>query len=137
MYLFIFFFQIFNLFIIPSLTSEEVFYPFTSDPIDVVIPSIEKDAMTLELCIAGIRKNCSSIRKVIVVSSKQLTHKAEWFDESRYPFSKKDVAFYLSKGVSQRTSSLLQQQDSRLGWYYQQLLKLYAPFVIPDISPNV
>jgi Family of unknown function (DUF6492) len=24
-----------------------------------------------------------------------------------------------------------------VGWYYQQLLKLYAPFVIPDLSPNV
>ena len=65
---------------------------FPSDPIDVVIPCLEKDLDTLPLCIRGIRENCAGIRKIIVVSEKQLTDAADWFNEAKYPFNKKKSA---------------------------------------------
>jgi len=91
--------------------------------IDVVIPAHEKDVDILDHSIKSIRKNIPNVRRIIVVSKKQFTQKAEFFDESKYPFSYKEIS-ELSHNV-------------RVGWHYQQLLKLYAPFVIPDISDNV
>lgn len=106
-------------------------YVFANDPIDVIIPSTEKDKDTLALCIAGIKENCRNIRRVIVVSSNKLTDEAEWFDEKKYPFSKYDVAleiFHQNQEMARRHN---------MSWFYQQLLKLYAPYVIPGISSNV
>ena len=117
-----------------SATAQE--YPFYADPIDVVIPCVEKDLRTLELCIAGIRENCANLRRIIVVSRKRFTDSAEWFDEGQYPFAKKEVEFHLLRGTNLRGNALLEAR-ARVGWYYQQLLKLYAPFVISDISSNV
>lgn len=116
-------------FTLPTWPEEFQFYDFEGDPIDVVIPCAEKDSRSLDFCIAGIKANCSKIRRVIVVSSRRLTNQAEWFDEALYPFSKKAVASELVRGA--------QKDPSRVGWYYQQLLKFYAPFVIPEISTNV
>lgn len=120
-----------------SLWAEHKKFQFDHEPIDVVIPSIEKDLDTLNLCIAGIKANCVQIRRVIVVSARPLTDQAEWFDEALYPFSKMDCALDLMKGDKKAARDLVKKPSSRLGWYYQQLLKLYAPFVIPGISSNV
>lgn len=117
------------------LGQAEVF-SFSNDPIDVVIPSVEKDLLTLQLCIAGIRKNGANVRRIIVVSKNKLTDQAEWFNEKMYPFSLSDVALALAKGDRQKQELLL-QKGGRAGWYYQQLLKLYAFLVIPDISSNI
>lgn len=103
--------------------------------IDVVIPCHEKDIRTLELAIEGIKKYGTGIRRVITVSSKRLTDKAEWFDEASYPFSKQDIAYAIFK--DKEAAEQYYQHGSRLGWIYQQLLKLYAPIVIPDISSQV
>lgn len=114
-------------------------YSFTDEPIDVVIPSIEKDLPTLELCIDAIKRNCK-VRRIIVISNNQLTDKAEWFDEKKFPFSKSDVALWLLKGnkqLAQEFLSLRKPDITSVGWYYQQLLKLYASFTIPKISSNV
>ncbi len=111
-------------------------YQFHADPIDVVIPCVEKDLKTLELCISGIRENCANVRRIIVVSQKQLTDSAEWFDESLYPFTKREVETQLLEGANLRGKALWDAR-ARVGWYYQKLLKLYASFVIPDISSNV
>ena len=113
-----------------------VVYPFRPDPIDVVIPSTHKDLATLELCIKGIKQNCQ-VRRVIVVSSEKLTDNAEWFDETAFPFSKSDVALQLHNNQEKNAAQYYLYSKSRLGWYYQQLLKFYAPFVIPGISSNV
>lgn len=115
----------------------KILYNFTNDPIDVIIPCSTKDLETLELCIEGIRKNCTAIRRVIVVSPEKLTEKAEWFDEKNYPFNKTDVALSLVGGDSNVAKRYLNSPRSRIGWYLQQLLKFYAPFVIPGISSNV
>lgn len=121
---------------ISLLSAEKMIYPFSNSPIDVVIPCVEKDLQTLDLCIQGIRENGVNIRRIIVVSQKPLTDKAEWFNELNYPFSLQDVAAALADYDPPLTERLL-QKGSRAGWYYQQLLKLYAPLVIPNISPNV
>lgn len=97
--------------------------------IDVVIPCTEKDLETLPYCIDAALKNIENIRRIIIISSERLTDQAEWFDEALFPFSKEEVRKELDRGKN--------KVGSRLGWYYQQLLKLYAPRVIPGISSNV
>lgn len=111
-------------------------YAFFDEPIDVVIPCIRKDMDTLEMCIEGIRANGQNIGRIIVVSDEKLTDKAEWFDEKKFPFNQKDISLALFKGSLQGIA-YLSTPGSRVGWYYQQLLKLYAPLTIPDISSNV
>ncbi len=91
--------------------------------IDVVIPAHQKDLATLEHAIDGVRKNIVGVRRIIVVSKEKYTDKAEWFDESKYPFSFQDISDLVN--------------GSNVGWNFQQLLKLYAVLVIPDISKNV
>jgi len=131
-----FFVLIANFFIGISALAAAMVYPFSDQPIDVVIPCVEKDLTTLKLCIRGIRENGANIRRIIVISKKPLTDEAEWFDESDYPFSFQEIAAALAKNNPQVTELLL-QKGARTGWYYQQLLKLYAPLVIPGISTNV
>ena len=111
-------------------------YPLAVAPIDVIIPCAGKDVANLEMVIEGIRANGVGVRRIIVVSPHQVTDLAEWFNEKRYPFSKQDVALHLWRGDSFAAERFL-QTTNRTGWYYQQLLKLYAPLVIPEISSNV
>ena len=116
-------------------------YNFSDEPIDVVIPCSTKDLETLELAIDGIKKYGHNIRRIIVVSKKQLTTKAEWFDENLYPFSKEELALEIFRAngeeAEKKAEQVLLSPHSRIGWLYQQLIKLYAPFVIPDISSNI
>lgn len=115
---------------------EKVWYQLTDAPIDVIIPCASKDVSTLDACIQGIRRNGRNINRIIVVSDKKCTYAAEWFDESAFPFSKFDVALAIF-GDERRAREFQCQPNSRLGWIYQQLIKLYATKVIPNISPNV
>jgi len=112
-------------------------YTLTNEPIDVVIPTSAVDQETLSYCIEGVKKNCQNIRRIIVVSRQKMTNEAEWYDEADYPFSKYDVALYLKRMDPIGADRFMKSHNSRLGWYYQQLLKLYAPYVIPGISSNV
>lgn len=109
----------------------------TGNVIDVIIPCHEKDIRMLDLAIDGIKKNGVGIRNVIVISDRPLTDKAEWFDQARYPFTKRDVAIALFKGKGKKAVDYCNQPNNRIGWVYQQLLKLYAPFVIPGIADNI
>ncbi len=124
-------------FVLPLSALTETCYPLTAEPIDVVIPCCGKDLDTLELCIYGIRKHGKNIRRIIVVSKEKFTHSAEWFDEQNYPFSKETVALELFHNNQTEATRFLSYPSSRIGWIYQQLLKLYAPFTIPGISANV
>lgn len=90
---------------------------------DVVIPVHKKDLSTLKYVIAGVKKNLVGCRKIITVSKEKYSDDAIWFDESLYPFSFQEVGNLVS--------------GKNVGWNYQQLLKLYACLVIPDILPNV
>jgi hypothetical protein len=113
---------------------EKVHYHLEREPIDVVILCTEKDLPTLDLCIEGVRNNIQDVRRIIVVSPRHLTDKAEWFDEKNYPFTPFELAMEIFGNEEQARS--FTPGGSRMGWIYQQLLKLYASFVIPGISSN-
>jgi len=107
------------------------------NPIDVIIPCHEKDLPTLSLAIKGIKQNGNGVRRVIVISATKFTNDAEWFDEARFPFTKKDITLMIFNQNEQQAQDYMRIYPDRVGWVYQQLLKLYAGMVIPDISSNV
>lgn len=119
-----------------STLGEQKVYKLSQEAIDVVIPYSGNDAKTLELCIEGVRKNCKQIRRIIVVSGQNYTESAEWFDEKKYPFSKLDLIQCIFADA-EKAQNYVNAPYSKAGWIFQQLLKLYAPFVIPNISSNV
>lgn len=111
---------------------------YSKEPIDIVIPSAEKDYKMLELAVKQIRENIKNIRRIIVISATKPSFEVEWFDETLFPFSKIDVSKALLKNESLDFENDLEPcVKNRIHWYLQQLLKFYAPFVIPDISSNV
>lgn len=113
-------------------------YPLVNDPIDVVFVSHPKDAKTLAYCIKGIKENCSNIRRIIVVSPEKISDDAEWFNENEFPFTKDEVGMTIVRGSKSRAKQFFREGLHRTpSWYYQQLLKLYTPFVVPGISSNV
>ena len=118
-----------------SIPAEKIEFVFSDELIDVVIPCVEKDLPILELCIEAIKKYGENIRRIIVISKHHLTDSAEWFPEENFPFSINDVKVALINGVAKRGKSLI--KAGRVGWYYQQLLKFYAAYTIPDISTNI
>ncbi len=120
----------------PNLAEGKV-YPFKNDPIDVVIPAAKKDMATLEYCIAAIKKYGHQVRHVYVVSADRYTTNAKWCDEKKFPFTKFDVALNLHRGNAEEARRYMNEPHSRVGWYYQQLLKFYAPLIIKKISSNV
>lgn len=120
-----------------QIEAERIQYPLTDEPIDVVIVTHPKDKKTLDLCIEAIKEYCDKVHRVIVVSSENLTDQAEWFDESQFPFSKHDIAMAIVRGNKRRLAPFFENNHRSPGWYYQQMLKLYSPLIIPDISSNV
>ncbi len=126
-----------TLLLISNLYSEEKkTYTLTPDPIDVVFVCHEKDTRTLDLAITGIKTYGVNIRNITVVSEKKFTDKATWFNEALFPFTKIDVATTIFND-KEKALRYLAKTTNRIGWIYQQLLKLYAPSIIPNISPNV
>lgn len=90
---------------------------------DIIIPTTDKDLETLEKCINQCKKYLN-FRRIIVISKNKYTESAEWFDENNYPFNFESIKEIIG-------------EHWRIGWYFQQLLKLYCFFVIPDLSDNV
>lgn len=125
-----------NLNLAKSASSKKVLYKFSNEPIDVVIPCHSKDAQNLELVIKGVRDNVKNCNRVIIVSGKKLTDRAEWFDEKLFPFTKQTIAAQIAHHDPKQTDYLLTKPKGRIGWVYQQLLKLYALRIIPKISSN-
>jgi hypothetical protein len=97
--------------------------------IDVVIPCIAKDREMLQHCIQAVKKHGVDVRRVIVISPEKLTDDAEWIPETIFPFTKAVIAKEIDPSIP--------EDHHRLGWILQQLIKLYAPLVIPDISSSV
>lgn len=96
-----------------------------SPPFDAVIPFHPKDAEVLSYCVAGLRRYAKGLRNIYVVSKEQPDEDdILWIPESLFPFTKADVA------------EIIQSTNGREGWYFQQLLKLYAFEVITDILPH-
>lgn len=104
--------------------------------IDVVIPCHAKDIPILDLCIEGIKANGEGVRNVYVISKERYTDRAAWVDEALFPFTLLDVTSLIVHN-NWLAEKLLKLDANKAGWVYQQLLKLYAPLVLPDLSPNI
>lgn len=108
--------------------------------LDVVIPAVPKDLPTLDLAIDGIRRNGKNVRRIFVVSREKLTNQAIWIDENTLPlpFSKEDLYRELIRPNENKRSKAWQKKKEKArnhtGWYLQQLLKIYAPHFIPQLS---
>ena len=98
--------------------------------IDVVIPVHKKDARNLDVIINGLEERVENLGRVIVISKRRFTDRAEWVSEEEFPFTIEDVADEIGGegGIG---------RNIRRGWYYQQLLKFYAHFVIDDLSEDI
>lgn len=90
--------------------------------VDIVIPTHKKDLQILEYCIDAAKRKIVGAGRIIVISAEKYSNNAEWFDEKLFPFSIELVRESVGESA---------------GWYFQQLLKLYAPLIIPNISENV
>ena len=112
-------------------------YDLVNDPIDVIIVTHPKDKETINACINGIKENCPEVRRIIHVSSERLTDQCQWFDENNFPFGIEDVALAVGRGSKAKGDKFFKGHCRYPGWYFQQLLKLYSPYVIPEISSNV
>lgn len=94
-------------------------------PVDVVIPLGPKDEEFIDTVVKAARANVRGLRTLFVIAMRPLDISgADIVLETAFPFQASDIAAKL-------------QDSKRAGWYLQQLLKLYAPFVIPGILPNV
>lgn len=104
------------------------------EPIDVVITA--RNRGRTEYCIDSIKTYVENVRNIYVISPKKFTDKAIWVDENIFPFTDLQVATHIFND-EQRAQTYIGKGRRRIGWYLQQLLKLYAPLVIPSISSNV
>jgi hypothetical protein len=91
---------------------------------DVLIPVGPKDEDIIQTCVDSINKFVIGVRNIYIVAWKPLALQGvqKVFDEAIFPFTKDDVAKYVL--------------PERVGWYLQQLLKLYGPLCIPDCLPD-
>lgn len=97
--------------------------------IDVVIPVHEKDLKTVDLVIESLRNHLQDIGDVYVVSKEKYTENAIWIDETLYPFTLDEVGEEIGGQGKFATSNYR-------GWFFQQLLKFYAPYVIENLSED-
>ena len=89
---------------------------------DVCIPSHPKDWVTLQHTIPSIRAHLHDAKNIYIVSKEDPNlEDTIWIPESTYPFTFEDVAGII-------------QEPKRVGWYFQQLLKLYSLRVLPSES---
>jgi len=96
-----------------------------SPPFDAVIPFHPKDADLLSYCILSLRRYAKGLRHIYVVSKEQPDEDdILWIPETLFPFTMADIA------------AIIQSTNGREGWYFQQLIKLYAFDVIADILPH-
>ena len=96
---------------------------------DIVIIHGVKDSDILPYTINSIKKFVSSYNKIFIISQDPSIElfKQELFKDCII-ISENENAFFTIKDVSKIINT-----SSRNGWYLQQLLKLYAPFIIPDL----
>lgn len=88
--------------------------------LDVLIPLGPDDEDIIEKCVESVRKFILGVRNIYIVASRpiKIEGATHIFEESIFPFSKDDVLKHV--------------QPKRVGWYLQQLIKLYGPLIIPD-----
>ena len=92
---------------------------------DIVIPIGPNDINVISKMIEHTQKYIIGYRNIYLVSfDPTITfNNCITIDENIFPFNKKIIANYLGN-------------NDRIGWYLQQLIKLYSGFVIKDILNN-
>lgn len=92
---------------------------------DICIPFHPKDKLILEYCIPSIRQNLPEAQTIYVVSAEDPdVEGCVWIPETAYPFTKEDVGNIIT-------------HPPRVGWYLQQLLKLYCYRAIPSTADYI
>lgn len=93
------------------------------DLFDIVILVGPNDVPVMETMIQHTKTNIVGYRKIFIVSCDPALRfeDCETVDEKIFPFTKETVAIILGG------------DHWRIGWYLQQLLKLYAGFVLSDL----
>ena len=96
---------------------------------DVVIPLGPNEVKNIQKQIEHLAKFVQGFRRIFVVSydADIVLNGCVVVCEDIFPFKMQDIADYFAKHHG---------KSNRNGWYFQQLLKLYAGQVIPDILPN-
>lgn len=93
---------------------------------DIVIPVGPNDIYLVDILVQYTKQNVIGFRNIYLVSYDDTlaVNGCITISENTYPFSKTDIVSIMGP-------------ECRQNWYLQQLLKLYAVFVIPDILDNV
>jgi len=94
---------------------------------DIVIPVGPNDTEVILKQIEFTKKNCIGYRNIYIIASSGIQSKFDsvdvcFIDETIFPFKLESLHRYAKSDKSQRN-----------GWYFQQLLKLYAGSIIPNI----
>lgn len=97
--------------------------------LDVVIPVHRKDAQSLNFIIDKVEELIEDVGNIYVISKEKYTDRAIWIDEETYPFTINEVA----KEIGNRGGV---GAHKRSGWYFQQILKLYTPKVVSNLSEH-
>lgn len=106
-------------------TEQKSTAPDLSETIDVVISLGPKDLDVIQECVTSVVTHCSNLNKIYIVSAENPNiDKTTWVDEKQFPFTKTDL------------NTLYNIPMERCGWYLQQLIKLYAGSVIPDLQEH-
>jgi hypothetical protein len=96
---------------------------------DIVIPVGPNDINFIDNTLLLNQRNILNYRKIFIVTNISLISDFNKFndciliDENSFPFNISTIKDYLGN-------------NDRCGWYFQQLIKLYAVFVIPNILDN-
>jgi Family of unknown function (DUF6492) len=94
---------------------------------DIVIPCHPKDYEMLNACISSVNAHIKGFRKIYIISIHPMDGPVSWVPEDKFPFSRADVYNRLN------TPS----KDDLVHWHLQQLLKMHAWDVCPDILDDI
>jgi len=96
---------------------------------DIVIPLGPNEVKNIQKQIDHVSKFVQGFRRIFVISydADIILNGCSVINENIFPFKMQDVAKYFAKH---------QGKCNRNGWYFQQLLKLYAGQVVPNILPD-
>lgn len=123
-------FPIFNLHIHSKKVENHLLIP-TSSMFDIVICVGKNDISLLPNIISSIQKNVIGFRNIFLICIDPNT-----VYQSLSPLSIPNL-FIIDETIFPFTiHNMFENNSSRNGWYLQQLLKLYASFVIPNMLEN-
>ncbi|KAK7253242.1 hypothetical protein SO694_00001173 [Aureococcus anophagefferens] len=105
------------------------------EPLDVVIPTVTKDYPTLGECVTSIFRYVADVRFVWLVSKERppladlaAAHAARvrWVDEATGPATLKEASRHVGTKRPGQSPRGVEKDYGRLGWLYQQCIKLEA-----------